>query len=259
LIQRLLKLFTAILVAITGCGPQLQSQIPKNARQVGGDKALNDTLLKLLESHGVAASIRSDWIETSAGYKLAVNVAREIPSPEGTVNLQLNFYVDLPDGRLLIESFAGIGKSKDSAIQDGFHNYVTNSFHVILSSISDIADAQQVVSEEWTINGRKRNVLIGQMGIRRFSDTEFDPPTEWISTVQKQVELLPLDERCHWIRCYYAQMDEEPIAIEALIDNENSSILTDTMKQTEWPIASEFYGVRVFLMVQEIEDYQTKD
>ena len=223
-----------------------------HAHQVGGDAALNDILHKLLESHGVSASVHSDWIETSTGHKLAASVVREMPSPEGTVNLQLDFYVNLPDERLLIESFAGLGTSRDEAIKDGFRNYVSNSFHVILSLISDVANTDQVENEEWTINGRKRNVVIGGMGIRRFTDAEFNPPTEWFSAVQKQVELLPLDEHCHWIRCYYAQMDGESMATEALLDNEKSSILVDTMKQFEWPIDSEFYGLRIFLVVQEI-------
>ena len=188
LIRRLLKLFAATLVAITGCGPQQQSHIPTDAHQVGGDAKLNDILLQLLESHGVSASVQSDWIETSAGHKLAASVVREMPSPEGTVNLQLDFYADLPDGRLLIESFAGLGTSKEDAIKDGFQNYVTNSFHVILSSITDIANTDQVETEEWTIDGRKRNVVIGGMGIRRFTDAEFNPPTEWFSVVQKEIE-----------------------------------------------------------------------
>ena len=252
LIRRFLKLLAASLVAITGCGPQQDGHIPADARQVGGDAELNDILLQLLESHGVSASVQSDWVETSGGHKLAASVVREMPSPEGTVNLQLDFYVDLPDGRLLIESFAGLGTSRNEAIKDGFQNYVFNSFHVILSTISDVANTDQVETEEWTINGRKRNVLIGGMGIRRFTDAEFTPPTEWFSTVQKQIENLPLDERSHWIRCYYAQMDGKPMTIEALFDNEESSILVDTLKQIEWPIDSEFYGLRIFLVIQEI-------
>ena len=240
------------MVAITGCGPQQQSHIPSDARQVGGDTNVNDILLKLLESHGVSASVKSDWIETTAGHKLAGNVVREIPSPAGTVNLQLDFYFDLPDGRLLIESFAGLGTSREDAIKDGIQNYVANSFHVILSSFTDMANTDQVETEEWTINGRKRNVVIGGMGIRRFSDAEFNPPTKWFSVVQKEIERMPLDDRCHWIRCYYAQMDGKPMAIEALLDNEESAILLASMKQIEWPTDPEFYGLRIFLVVQEI-------
>lgn len=251
MIRRFLKLLAATLVAITGCGPQ-QSHIPTNASRVGGDANLNSILLKLLKSHGVSASVHFDWIETSTGHKLAASVVRQFPSPTGTVNLQLDFYVSLPDGRLLIESFAGLGTSKQDAIKDGLHNYVSNSFHVILSSIFEVANTDQVETQEWTVNQRQRNVVIGGMGIRRFTDSEFSPPTEWFSTVQKQIERLPLDDRCHWIRCYYAQMDGRPMAIEALLDNEESPILSNTMKKIAWPADSEFYSLRIFLMVQEI-------
>lgn len=253
LIRRLLQLLATTLVAITGCGPQPQSQIPTGAHQVGGDVGLNDILRKLLESHGVSASVHSDWVETSNGYKLAVGVVREIPSPEGTVNLQVDFYVDLPDGRLLIESFAGVGESKEAAIKDAFQNYVSNSFHVILSAITDVTNTNQVETEEWTINGRNRTVVIGGMGIRRFTKAEFHPPTEWFSVVQQEIERFPLDERCHWIRCYYAQMGGKPMAIEALLDNEDSAELIDTMKRIEWPSDPDFYSLRVFLLVQEFK------
>lgn len=254
MIRRFLQLLAASLAAITGRRPQQDGRVPTDARQVGGDAALNDVLLKLLQSHDVPASVQSDWVETSAGFKLAASVVREMPSPEGTFNLQLDFYVDLPDGRLLIESFAGLGTSRVDAINDGFQNYVSNSFHVILSTISDFVNADQVDTEEWTINGRTRNVLIGGMGIRRITYAEFTPPTEWFSTIQNRIENLPLDERCHWIRCYYAQVDGKPMAIEALLDNEESSILVDAMKQIEWPTDSEFYGLRIFLVVQEISE-----
>lgn len=47
-------------------------------------------------------------------------------------------------------------------------------------------------------------------------------------------------------------MDGKSMAIEALVDNDESSILVDTMKQIEWPADSEFCALRTFLMVQEI-------
>lgn len=252
LIRRLLQLFATTLVAIIGCGPLPQSQIPTNADYVSGDAELNDILRKLLESHGVSASVQSGWVETSTGYKLAVSVVREIPSPEGTVTLQVTFYVDLPDGRLLIESFAGVGTSKEAATKDAFLNYVSNSFHVILAAITDVTNTNQVETEEWTISGRNRTVVIGAMGIRRFTKAELNPPTEWFSMVQQEIERLPLDERCHWIRCYYAQMGGKSMAIEALLDNEDSAELIDTMKRIEWPSDPDFYSLRVFLLVQEV-------
>lgn len=254
LIRRLLKFIAATVLTISGCGPQQQSQIPTGAHQVGGAAAaeLNGFLCKLLEAHGVSTSVNSDWIETTAGHKLAVSVVREMPLPEGTVNLQLDFYVYLPDGRLSVKSFAGLGASKGEAVKDAFQNYVANSFHVILSLITGMANTDQVETEEWTINGRKRNVVIGGMGIRRFTDTEFNPPIEWFSVVRKEIERLPSDDRCHWIRCYYGQMDGKSMAVEALLDNEESPMLLETMNQIEWPVDSGFYGLRIFLVVQEV-------
>ena len=47
-------------------------------------------------------------------------------------------------------------------------------------------------------------------------------------------------------------MDGKPMAIEALLDNEKSSILVDALKQIEWPNDSEFYGLRIFLVIREV-------
>lgn len=240
-----------LLAALTGCESQETNMIPTSASQVGGDSIVNPILEELFKRHGIATTVDGNWLRAENGLRIAGAVVQEYPSPKGATNLQLDFYLVLPDERLLIESVGGVGVTKDDAVKDGLHNFVANSFHVLLTAFFNAPPDGQVEIETWNIAGVERRVTIGGMGVRTFSDAPFDPPTHWFPIVKRAIEASHLPSGTHWFRCYYAQFDNKPTAIEVLLDNNDWVPIIETMSGVDWPASNDFYSVRVFAVIQD--------
>src|SRR5262249_59846233 len=79
--------------------------------------------------------------------------------------VQLDVRLEIAPGRTIIESFAGVGETREKAVADALHNFTVNSFHVLLAAFFR-SDDRQVSREEWVVGGRTSRVTIGNVGIR---------------------------------------------------------------------------------------------
>ncbi|WP_145173904.1 DUF6348 family protein [Gimesia aquarii] len=82
-------------------------------------------------------------------------------------------------------------------------------------------------------------------------DAPFDPPTHWLPIVKRTIEASDLSSGTHWFRCYYAQFDNKPSAIEVLLDNNDWVPIIETISDIDWPASNDFYSVRVFAVIQD--------
>jgi hypothetical protein len=253
LLKKLRNLAAALLASLTGCQPQAVHHVPNAASQVRGDSIVTPILKKLLERHGVPTTETDTgyWLVAGNGISMAGAVVKEYPSPKGTANIQLDFYLVLEDGRLLIESVGGLGATKSDAVKDGIHNFTGGSFHVLLSVFFNANADDQTEVENWNIAGKQRRVIIGGMNVRTFSDAPFDAPTHWFPIVQRAIENTDLPSGTHWFRCYYAQFHNKPTAVEVLLDNNDWQPIIETMSGIDWPASDDFYSVRVFAVIQD--------
>src|SRR5262249_22461519 len=110
----------------------------------GRDKMsiVNEPLLELLRAHGVEAVVQGDWI-TFPGRTVRANAAimRELPQTSA-LTVQLDVRLEVGPGRTIVESFAGIGVTREKAIADAVHNLIANSFHVLLAAFFRPEDEQ---------------------------------------------------------------------------------------------------------------------
>ncbi|MGE3821251.1 MAG: DUF6348 family protein, partial [Isosphaeraceae bacterium] len=168
-------------------------------------------------------------------------------------SVQIDVHVQVEPDRVLVESFAGIGLTRDKAITDGLHNFVANSFHVLLAAFYRDDEDGMVVTDHWRIDDRPRRIIIGNIGVRgRPADPE-KPPIEWFTHLESKIKTSSLSPGTHWVRCYYAQMGNQPTAVEVLLDNEDWGEVRAEMETVDWPKCEQFYSVRVFLIIQDQE------
>ncbi|MCA9176533.1 MAG: hypothetical protein KDB14_18725 [Planctomycetales bacterium] len=224
--------------------------VPADATEVRGNPGIVQLLKELLAQHDVATCSETDWLTAENGVRITGSVWQHA-SPPGTSNLQLDFYLVLDDGRLLIESVGGVGASRSDAVMDGFRNFAQGSLHVLLAALFDVNVSSQVEVETWNIDGRPRRVTIGGMNVRLFSDVPWEPPTEWFPVVRLAIEREILSGGAHWFRCYYAQFNSKPAAVEALLDNAHWPAVAEAMSEYGWPAKDEFYSVRLFAFIQD--------
>ncbi len=253
-----------ILATLAGCSKNTtpvqtpSAALTKTLVAVRGDKEINLLLLKLLRAHGLNATTHVGWIRIANRPYICGAIARELQPTSTTKNIQIDIYVALESGRILVESFAGIGETKEDAIVDGIHNFTINSFHVLLAAFYVDEDDDQVEKEKWKINGQMRRVTIGNIGIRGTTPIPDSPPTEWFQSLENAIRDSELPAGTHWVRCYYGQMQNEPLAVEVLLDNEDWPTARTKMQQHDWPKSEDYYSVRIFLIIQDDESEEEK-
>ncbi|HEX8911749.1 MAG TPA: DUF6348 family protein, partial [Humisphaera sp.] len=209
---------------------------------------LNDALAELFRAHGVDASVRDGkvFFAGRAGWAEAVVVDDGTPRHPRTVRVDVR--LDVGRGRVIVESFAGMGESPDQALGDAFRGFASNTFHVLLAAFFGV-DNEQVTREEWSLGGRRGRVVLGTVGFRGEAPTLEGLSNEWFAALQQAVQRRPLRPGSHWVRLYYGQMRGEPLACEVLLDNDVWADVQAEMAAFGWQAKEPFYSVRLFLTI----------
>ncbi|HEV3444731.1 MAG TPA: DUF6348 family protein [Gemmataceae bacterium] len=166
-----------------------------------------------------------------------------------SVQLQLDVRLEITSGGTIVESFAGLGETQEKAVADALHNFITNSFHVLLAAFFR-SDDEQVTREEWVVGGKASRVTIGNVGIRGRPPVQGDQLVAWFKHFEEKLKKKQLGPGTHWVRLYYGQVQSKALACEVLLDNDVWEELQSEMAAVDWPSGEEFYSVRVFLVVQ---------
>jgi hypothetical protein len=209
----------------------------------------NQLLKQLFEAHGLSATIQGDWLLFQEEcIKVNGEIMGERRQKQGLI-IQLDIRVQVQD-KTIIESFAGMGDSIEKALENGLQNFAANSLHVFIGAFFDPKDAR-VIKELWSIGGQKRPVIIGQLGIRGKVPTENNVHLAWFKHFEAKIKETQLTEGLHWVRLYYAQMNERQMACEILLDNEPWKHMQKEMAGIDWPKSQDFYSLRIFLILLE--------
>ncbi len=214
-------------------------------------KETNLLLKQLFEAHGLTATIQGDWLLfQEGGVKVNGEIVGEQRQKQGLI-IQLDIRVQI-QGRTIIESFAGMGDSTKAALESGLENFAHNSLHVFIGAFLDPKD-DLVLREIWSIGGQKRLAIIGQMGIRGKIPTENDVHLTWFKHFEERIKKTQLTKDLHWVRLYYAQMNEQQMVCEILLDNEPWAQMQEEMAEIDWPKSKAFFSLRIFIILLKIQ------
>ncbi|NOK05438.1 MULTISPECIES: DUF6348 family protein [Myxococcus] len=208
----------------------------------------SEPLRDLIEAHGVECHEEGEWLRLgqTGPRARAWYVQPAGTNPEQFV--QLDVEVELWAGRMLGESFVGIGASPTDARQSAYQSFAAGSLHVLLGALLN-APCEHITVEEWNVGGIPRRVFLGQIVTRSLSESDAPPP-EWTDSLKGALESLPLTTGTHWLRIYFAQSDEEVMKLEVLLDNEEWPELQAALANAPWPKAQGFLSHRLFLVLQ---------
>ncbi|MFX0061603.1 MAG: DUF6348 family protein [Candidatus Hermodarchaeota archaeon] len=213
---------------------------------------MNIFLKEIFEEHGIQTQIQNDWlIFQNKNIKINGEIVSETKY-ENFFSVQLDVRLQIDPNKTIIESFGGIGQDKDEAILSAQQNFAVNSFHVFLAAFFDPND-DHVTKEIWSIRGKKKRVIIGNIGIRGEIPTENNVHVSWFEKFEKKIQMENLEQGIHWIRLYFAQMNNEQLECEVLLDNAHWEKMQKEMAAIDWPKSNNFFSVRIFIIIQEIE------
>ncbi len=215
-------------------------------------KNFNHFLKQLLEAHDIPVKETGrEWLLANDQVYMGCGVDDSLFERQGIV--QMDVYIPLAGKRELIESFAGVGTSVESAAVNALENFSTNSLHVLLHTFFGVPD-MPVTVEEWTIKEKPWRAIIGDYGTRNFDDhAEQLLPALWEAVKNTIVHVpLPTDDALHWGRIFYAGAEGKALSCEALIDNQPAPTLAQVLQHMPWPQKEEFVSVRRFFIFHEL-------
>jgi Family of unknown function (DUF6348) len=216
---------------------------------------LAQSLTELLVNHGIAAVLARDQaVVSSAGFALSGSIGQILQNPQGQT-VQLDIIAHTPDGKLIVESFAGMGTNLHSAVKNGLENFTANSFHVLLSAYL-LPNDERTTREEWTVAHRPRLVHVGTIGLRGQYPAGGQESNFWFPSLEKIILAADLPQGTHWVRFFFAQHEGKTIACEVLLDNELWEDAQKAMRSLPWPKAKEYYSVRIFLILKDNDKTQ---
>jgi hypothetical protein len=212
----------------------------------------NRLLKEVLTEHSLSIVPYKDWLTVDGGlpgFYASVHNLREAGQNFFTLQLDVEVVVDV--GINIVESFAGMGESPETALVNGFSNFALNSLHVFLNGFCGQSD-EQVNVEEWTIDNQKWKVIDGNFVIRNFSEQSIEVPESLFGKIELMLRRKGLEPRVHWLRVFYCNAGDGSVECECLLDNETWEDAQDMLQTLNWVKQEGFYSLRNFLVMLPI-------
>jgi hypothetical protein len=211
---------------------------------------INALMLQMFQAHGIDAAPQGEWVVfPNRNLRANGSIVKEW-TEQTPMSIQLDVRIAIEPWRTIIESFAGVGETKEQTLRDALQNFAVSSFHVILAAFFQSND-DQTAQEEWTIGGTKRLVTLGNIGIRGAFPVQGDQAVAWFRRFEEKLHSSQVGQGTHWVRLYYGQANGKAIACEVLLDNQVWEAMQSEMAAISWPGGERFYSVRIFLVIQD--------
>ena len=209
---------------------------------------LNEILAELFRAHNVPCTVAGDAVTFAGRLETATaEIVRELPPRPSVVSLQIDVRFNTATGAVIVESFAGIGATRERAVADAVQNFVLNSFHVLLAAFF-APDDPHVSRETWRIGTSDCRVTIGNATAR--GSVPAEDAGAWFDTFATAIKARRLVPGMHWARLYYAQDGGRTTVCEVLLDNSDWESVQEEMQGFAWTPAAAFYSLRVFLVIE---------
>jgi len=185
---------------------------------------MSEQLLEFLRTsfrdHGIDNERRGNRIHTVDDLTIEPRVCpRE--DLRGTSQVQVDFAVESPRlGSLpLLDSFAGVGNSRDDAERNAAGKFLQSSLHVIAAALTrHDRDSSQVEWEDWSAGDRGWKVCLGP--VLTVASRE-GARIEGVSGFFPRLNALLAETMApgpHWMRVFLGALDGEHMGGEVLVD-----------------------------------------
>src|SRR5260370_9811463 len=244
--------YSAALLLLAGCGRSGAAPAPKTPSPA--TQVVSQPILQLFKAHGIDCREKGDWLEfPNRSIKASGVIVEESNHEPDTHSVQLDFQMELDSGENLTESFAGIGESRDKAIKDAVDNFALNSFPVIMAAFFTPQDnpvkIKNVRIENWSIEGTERRVVIGPIGMQGKAPDSSNTPLDWFKQIEEKLKSTHLFAGTHWISIYYGQIDNHPLKLEVLVNNEVWEQMQKELATIDWPKGKKSFSLLVFMVI----------
>jgi hypothetical protein len=223
---------------LAGC-----SQAPEKSKT-------NEVFTEWLKEHG-----QTNIVVDAGGVGIAGNKTRFHASLYGTeqgktgYSAEVEFKITLPEGGPIIEYVAGLGETKEKAMDQAMANFILTTAHVVYKAFMNPDDSHQRVKSV-VINNKPRDLFAGNM-IQFGGSKAGSIDLESMSTqTQDLVAAAPMGPGTHWVKFVYCQDHGKLVTVAATLDNKDAPEMTDALNKLKWPERDDFYMVKQFILVK---------
>ena len=197
---------------------------------------LIDALDAALRAHGLASERRGAVLHSQDGLTLEPRILPRETAP-GASQVQVDFAVESPllNGLTLLDSFAGIGDSSESAERNALQKFLMGSFHVIVEALTrHRCNEDQVQWEDWTAAQHGWRVCTGPLlAVATRDDAGIEGYPEFFAQLAELFRAR-VSSGPHGLRVFVGSLDGKLARHEVLLDGE------------PWPQAQELLAAHGF-------------
>ena len=185
---------------------------------------MSELLLDFLQTafggHGIACERRVSLIQATDGLTVEPRVfPRE--DVRGTAQVQVDFAIDSPllAGVPLVDSFSGVGNTRDEAERNAAGKFLQGSFHVIAAALtSHDCNAGPVELEERSVGNQTWRVCTGPvLMVASREGARIEDPAEFFPRLNA-LFIENMAPGPHWMRVFLGALDGKHMGSEVLVD-----------------------------------------
>jgi hypothetical protein len=209
-----------------------------------------DMLHTTFAAHGLPAERTGKTLAIRDGLVIEPRVfAREGVS--GAFQVQVDFAVSSPrlGGRELLDSFAGIGGSLESAEQNAFEKFLIGSFHVLAEALtSHECDSEQVEWEEWRGAAHGWRVCSGPLlTLATREDAGIEGYPRFFGRLA-ELYSREVAAGAHWVRVFVGAFDGQLAGSEVLLDGAPWVPAEELLAEHDWSFPEGYASARHLLI-----------
>jgi hypothetical protein len=218
------------------------------------EQDMSELLLEYLQTsfgdHGIGSERRAGLIQATDGLTVEPRVSAR-DDVRGTAQVQVDFAIGSPrlEGVPLIDSFAGVGNTRDDAERNAAGKFLQGSFHVIAAALTDnSSNASQVEWDDRSAGDRAWRVCSGPVlmvasreGARIAGATDFFP--RLIALFVEKMSPGP-----HWMRVFLGALDGKHMGSEVLVDGEVWTTGQQLLDEHAWTYPAGYASLRHLLI-----------
>ncbi len=171
--------------------------------------------------------------------------------PEATDSTgQLSIEVFVNSELIMVESFAGMGKSGVERLKDAFASFLHHSFPTFLWAVWGI-DSKEVKKESWSVGSENYSAYIGTQGVLNYDKKTLVIPETYKEKIQELIVAESLEGEFHWFNIFYANLNGLDTYAEISKDNIKWNAGEKVLKSMSWVRSNNYYVARQFIVLKK--------
>jgi hypothetical protein len=214
-----------------------------------------DALCEAFTGHGLACEHRDGAACIQDGLVILPRIAPG-ESANGAISVQLDLEIQSPrlNGTAMLDSFAGIGATREEAEKNAFGKFLLGSFHVLTEALtSHRCGDEEVEWEEWQGADHAWKVCSGPvLQVATHHGASVGGFQEFYDQLSERFT-RSMPPGPHWVHVFIGGIDGERLAGEVIVDGSEWTEGRQLLEEHAWALPEGYASCRHLLIALPAE------